>query len=234
MLTQSQTISIIVTSVQSVIIIIGFCLQIKTYFVVRKEKDLTGNIYIFHGAVMVIYFTCCVFLQGITEFITLEDYTGIWFCYIASFIKCIGNVNVCSHSLCVAVVKYIFIINHEQVLQFGEMKARKMFFYGYVAFTATVSISFYYRPGWEELYPEFYRCYHGNFLGNTITKKDSFNLVFCELNELDDTVVGSKYIIYLITQFYCFIQFILGSMLVCNFVESFFYFGIFRHIQRYA
>ena len=94
MLTASETTSIIITTLQCAVIILGICLQIKTYFGLKKGKDLAWRIYIFHGVVAVIYFICCAFLQSVADFLSpLSDFTGTWFCHIAYLIKCFNILN---------------------------------------------------------------------------------------------------------------------------------------------
>ena len=100
MVTRSQTIAIVVASVQGIIILIGICLQIKTYFVLRKEKDLGWKIYIFHGIVMLFSASFGIFFETTTEFVTpLSDFTGNWFCNIAYFMKCLSFSTIPTHSL---------------------------------------------------------------------------------------------------------------------------------------
>ena len=54
---------------------------------------------------------------------------GSWVCYISAFVFAFGTHSVASHSLIVAILKYVFIVHTMKARVFGEEKIQRLFLY---------------------------------------------------------------------------------------------------------
>ena len=234
MLTTSQKIAIVVASFQGIIILIGLCLQIKTYSVLKKEKNRGWKLYISHGIVMLVTVSFGAFFETITDFVTpLSDLTGDWLCDMAFFMKCLYST-IPMHSFIIAVLKYVFIVHHHRVVRYGKDKTEETFFWVSIVLQIIHVVAFYLRPGIIELFPEYHGCYGRQMTHFTAPTSRAFShLLFCELDDVPFEGTG-HYIIYVVTQGYCFSQFVVNVIVSCNLVEPFIYYGIFSYISRYT
>ena len=235
MLTKAETLSIIAASIQGAIFLIGLCIQVKTYFVLKKEKPLAWKIYMLHGIVMLIHYPFLVSFQTVTEFVNpLSDLTGNWVCHIAFFIRMFGVTAVYTHSFIIAIIKHTFIVHHKSVRQFGQGKAEETFFQGYIVFLTINAFALSLRPGWTEMFSENHGCY-GYDDGTTNITAPAYHafsrVVLCMSDDAPGEDTG-HYIIYVVTQCYCFLQTVGGVICWCNLAEAFLYYSIFAYISR--
>ena len=88
MLSAEDEITIAFTIVQTIVFIVGFYLQIRTFLVAQSEQDLTRRLYMSHGIVLLIYYPSCTFMKTSAQFLyPMSDFTGVWFCHLSSFLK---------------------------------------------------------------------------------------------------------------------------------------------------
>ena len=103
---------------------VGLYIQIKIIIVSLREKSVNWKVNIVHSIVMMIFFGVRILFEIITYFIpALHKYTGSWFCYVTLFLNQFGLASLLSHSLIVAIYKYIYVMHNDFILSIGENKA---------------------------------------------------------------------------------------------------------------
>ena len=231
MMLETEIISIVCTTIHSILLAIGFYLQIRTFLVVTKEKDLTWKLYVLHGVIILVYYPSCVFVQVAADFIyPLSHFTGgVWFCYAASFVKIFGTVHIFTHSLVIAISRYIFIVYRQKVDRFGKERAQAIFFWCSLFMEVLVTLS--YCPEASRVlnaHVEYSAC----FGTDKEEKKDLMvYLFFCGF-ESGPADLG--YFIFITTECVCVLQSIVTWFSVCNFPEAFLYYKLFQFIHRYT
>ena len=123
--------SIIVHKViQALLYSLGVFVQQKIISVCWKEKD--GKVWMIHMAhsiSTILYFAFYLPFFTVTSQIPnlADQYTGEWFCYLATFVITYGFTIITFNSLLIAVMKYVFIVRNEDVRMYGDEKALKLF-----------------------------------------------------------------------------------------------------------
>ena len=114
--------------VQAVLLGLGLILQVKIIIIARKEKGSTWQIHVCHSIILIIVYSYTIPFETLMYFApSTSSYTGMWFCYISSFLILYCFHSILNHSLLVAVMKYTFIVHLEKVREFGTKKVQKIF-----------------------------------------------------------------------------------------------------------
>ena len=86
-------------------------------------------IHMAHSISSILYFAFYLPFFTVTSQIPhlADEYTGEWFCYLATFVITYGFTIITFNSLLIAVMKYVFIVRNEDVRMYGDEKALKLF-----------------------------------------------------------------------------------------------------------
>ena len=230
MLAEEKT-SIAFTTIQCILFIVGLYLQIRTFSVVRKQKDLTWEMYIINGIIILIYYPSSIFVQSAEQFLyPLSQFTGVWFCHVASFVKLFGIMHIYSHSLVIAILMYIFIVHKESIDAFGKPKAKKVFVSLYMLIQVLFCITLFTNPKILNRHVEYPACF-----GTDKEKKESnivdYILPFCQFKPMQPNGLLQSFI-YVTTECFCVFESIMFWLGYCNLLEAFFYYKIFQFIYR--
>ena len=126
---------------------IGLYIQIKIIIVSLREKSVNWKVNIVHSIVMMIFFGVRILFEIITYFIpALHKYTGSWLCYLTLFLNQFGLASLLSHSLVVAIYKYVYVMHNDFILSIGENKAGSISAWISIAMPLVLGISFTARP----------------------------------------------------------------------------------------
>ena len=126
---------------------IGLYIQIKIIIVSMREKGVNWKVNIVHTIVMITFFGVRISFEIATYFIpSLHLYTGSWFCYLTLFVNQFGAASLLSHSLVVAIYKYIYVMHNDFILSIGENKAGSISAWISIAMPLVLGISFTARP----------------------------------------------------------------------------------------
>ena len=218
---------------------IGLYLQIKIIKAIRREQAMAWEINMCHSIVMIVHFLCSISIETTTYIMpSLSRYTGMWFCYFASFIRGYGASAIIMHSLVVSIYKYIFIVHDEAVRKYGKDKTKKLLFWIILILPVFASVSFMWRPylhigedsainrcGLHQ-YPHINRTKALESIGDWL--KLAF---FCSIDD-NDVKNGFDYFLDVSNQVYCFVQSVVGIVITANILEIFFYWKIFRYMKR--
>ena len=138
---------------------IGVYIQVKIIIVSMKEKCVNWKVNIVHSIVMMIFFGIRISFEIITYFIpSLHLYTGIWFCYLILFINLFGAASLLSHSLVVAIYKYVYVMHYDFIISIGPNKASSISAWISIILPLMIGISFTARPSSFLLYSSVLNC----------------------------------------------------------------------------
>ena len=138
---------------------IGLYIQIKIIIVSMREKGVNWKVNIVHSIVMMTFFGVRISFEIVTYFIpSLHLYTGSWFCYLTLFVNQFGVASVLSHSLVVAIYKYIYVMHNDFILSIGENKASSISAWISILLPLVLGISFTARPSSFLSYSSVLNC----------------------------------------------------------------------------
>ena len=234
MMSAEDEISITFTTIHSILYIIGFYLQIRTFLVCHREQDFTWKVYISHGVVILIYYPSCIFMQAAAAHLShpLSDITGGWFCHVLSFWKLLGIVVMNSHSLTTSIVKYIFVVHREDVDGVGKKKVQEVCFWLTISLQILYTISGITNPNILDNvgHKEYSACFGISKEGK---EKGIGDYYFCGFEPMPPTSQFGSYIDAM-TGCLCVVQTIMSVTISCNLPEGYFYYKIFQSIYRYT
>ena len=138
------------------IITLGSYLHAKIIQTSVKEKGVTWQLDCANSCIVVTHHLQCLVMEIITYVIQdLHQYTGTWICYGSKIVSYYGNLQCVGHSTIIAFMKYILIVNWEKVLEIGDEKFKRTFFW----------VNMLHTPGHMLLYlcmePDFFWDYGG-------------------------------------------------------------------------
>ena len=227
---------------------IGLYLQIKIIKIVRQEQSMSWEINMCHSIVMIIHYIFTISIEMTTYLIpSLSRNTGMWFCYVASFVRGYGASAIVMHSLYISIYKYIFIVHdaHDETsIKYGKDTAKKLIFWIKLINPVFASMCFMVRPHFRP-YSEINSCggpigwqyqVWQNPLPNHTNGYQSIEntlkqLFFCDFDN-NDVDNGFDYFMYVSNQVYCLVQTVITFLIAGNLLEIFFYVKIFRYMKR--
>ena len=212
----------------------GTFIQLKIISTCRKEKNKTWQIDITHSVgMMILFFFTSMFEKATEYFPTFHDYTGVWICYVAAFIYISGTYVMLFHSLVVSLMKYVFIVHHRRVMEFGEEKTKNVFFWINILHILSLTIPTIYFFDFEA-FLSIVSCFDlkeqlvETYNSSTGNKERMF---MCKLNIGENEKLDSPNF-YNAQQGFCAVKMIWVLAFSCNIPESYFYFTIFRQMRR--
>ena len=138
---------------------IGLYIQIKIIIVSMREKGVNWKVNIVHSIVMITFFGVRISFEIVTYFIpSLHLYTGSWFCYLTLFVNQFGAASLLSHSLVVAIYKYIYVMHNDFILSIGENKASSISALISILLPLVLGTSFTARPSSFLSYSSVLNC----------------------------------------------------------------------------
>ena len=112
------------------IITVGSYLHAKIIQTSVKEKGVTWKLDCANSCIVVTHHLQCLVMEFVTYVIQdLHQYTGKWICYGSKIVSYYGNLQCVGHSTIIAFMKYILIVNWEKVLEIGDEKLKRTFFW---------------------------------------------------------------------------------------------------------
>ena len=155
-----------------ILFVIGLYLQIKIIRVSIKNRGVNWKVDIQHSIVMTGFFSFRICFEMVTYFIpALHQYTGNWFCYLILFINQFGTVSIFSHSLIIAIYKYIYVMHNDFIISIGENKASSISAWISILLPLLLGISFTARPSSFLSYSSVLNC-----LAMTVEKDNHANV----------------------------------------------------------
>ena len=229
-----NTDTIVHVTIQAILYFAGLFIHIRIITVCWKDKEgKTWMIHMTHSISLMLYFAFHIPFFTFTNTIPnlADQYTGEWFCYLASFITVYGFFIVTLNSLLIAVMKYVFIVHSEKALLYGNEKTQKLFFIInlilplFLAVFACITRDF-------DSFSALNSCFGQTeqVLAQYNTWSKNFEKFFlCNLNKEEDQSYGHTF--YVVKQVLCAIKSIGVTLINTNLPEAFFYYKIFQKMK---
>ena len=240
----SDPIDMITQIVMGIIVLsvyaIGIFVNTKILTALKKDKGMTWKLDIFNSSMLIFHFGHVIFMHSVTYLVKdLYVYTGPWFCYVSKAIILYGNAHCSGHSLIIAVMKYVFIVQWKWALNFGEDKVKKIFFWINIFYPVYVFAIF------NIVRPDFLVVYEGishsnRCLGksemfssqdNKLSARKLHNM--CDIDEPLD-VVSFSYMVYIARKSICWLHVIFTYSNVWNVLDAIIYFRVFYFMRRWV
>ena len=212
--------------------IIGSYIHIKIIAICNKVKDKTWQLDIANSIALMISFFFIITFETISDQITtLSDYTGISICYFAAFIYTYASYLGAFHSFCIALVKYLHIVQRDWVNAIGERRFKKMFALTYILHPLMLTIPtvmFYDFEG----FPSLIKCFglQQQLQERYNTSSGNYErMFFCKLSLSE---IENESLFYNFKQWFCASKMIWVLVLACNLPEGFLYLKIFKNCRR--
>ena len=223
-----------------ILFFIGLYLQIKIIRVSIENKGVNWKVDIQHSIIMIGLFSFRISFEIVSYLIpALHQYTGKWFCYLTLFINQLGMVSVLSHSLIIAIYKYIYVMHNNFIHSIGEDKANLIPVWISIILPALFAISFTARPSTILHYSSVLNCLGMGVEKDTQTQKpwiqklkNFFTCGLVDTTNPDRNEIWNKSInIIAITG--CSLTSVLFAIIILNVFEVFFYCRLFAFAKRY-
>ena len=216
---------------QSILFIIGSFFHYKIINVYNVEKSKTWLNQIYHAVVTVILFGFRIPFQAITHFIpNLAGVSGSWICYFGAFVSFYGFNDLRTHSLWIAMEKYIFIVHTLKARVFGEEKIGKIFVLLNATYLTITSILAMLTSNYVTK-TEIISCFgigHESLKQKNSSTAGISDFFFCDVSGYSETSLGLAYTIQFVCGLRSFVNIVVGT----NAPEAFIYYKIFKHMER--
>ena len=202
-------------------LLLGVYLHVRKIKRVKKEKEITCELEIYHSITSITYLGLCIIID-VLEYRChdIEDVVGIGITYrIIRWIKLCCRTIILSHSFSVAIYKYYVIIHSGRVNNEDKNMEKNWLILLVIHPLVWVCMVFF--------------SYSDPTKSPNVTCNSTlWKPQFCNFN--DNDYYKSKWtLLYIITNSYCIIQLILAILLNLNIVEGLLYFKIFKFMNRY-
>ena len=220
------------------VLTVGYVLHIKIIKTSFQEKDITWKLDVTNSFLVLAIYTHSFLMQGITYLIQdLHHYTGSSFCYLSKGFTHYSGLYISAHTLMIAVLKYILIVQWKRAYQMGKEKIIRFFFWlNFLHPILTILLEVLIRPDFFVAYDGYAysdRCLgdpKNNLNGNgnrTLTKLHNI----CKIETPAETNY-INYILHLMKVSSCWTQVVFFYMTLWNLLEAVIYCLIFKFMRR--
>ena len=228
---------IILIIIMVIVYSIGLYLHTRIITVSKKDKAITWKLDILNSICILFYFNIAFVMFLVTYLkvaskIDICSYTATWICYGLKLIVFTGRMYIISHSLIISLMKYCNIIFQEKVRAVGKHRIENLFLFLDVLYP-TMVFGIIRLIKKDETFPndpfqeEFF---HQKSITNTYkTTGKLFDA--CSFDEAFDEI-SIPYIFYILRMTFCWILSISIFLNSINILEVFFYYKIFRYMNR--
>ena len=220
--------------------ILGVTLHTKILRVSIKEKEMTWKMDVTNSCILIFICTLHLIIEGIV--IVVPDFfevTGEYFCYALKFASYYGNSYMFSHSLIIAILKYIRIVRWKKVMIFGKDKLTEMFFWlNFLHPILMISLQLATRPDMFtkfEGYSQISRCSESFNHDSGYYKENRSQTRLHHLCEFEKPLDDSSYLGYSLFFFrtaLCGILYVDNFLIMFNVFEIILYYKIFGFMSR--
>ena len=217
---------------------IGVFLQVKVITTLKRDQDQAWEMKLAHSVVQIAHWSLTLFLMAI-HYIqpTFYGFFGVWFCYLLAFLRWLGSFEILFHSLYISIHKYIFIVHNETVNLIGERKTKWRLLLVYLIILISWTLSYTARAP-SSAFPIISKCRtsHASVTDDILSieppiENPTSHTFTCGINDPDQKYMGNV-VLNIVTKLLCSSQNIITFVIVLNILEIFFYFTIFRYMNR--
>ena len=213
-------------------------MQIKIIAALKRDQAMAWEMNLFHSVVMIVHWS----LKLLIEFVhyiqpSFYDIFGSWFCYLLLAVRSFGIFVMFFNSLYISIHKYLFIIHDETVNRVGDRKIKGRLHCAYVIVLITWTLSYTARGHFSAFgitskcsVPHTSVTDHGFSIEEPIENWTSHTFA-CGIHESEQKKMLNA-VVNKLMKFLCSVQNIATFVIALNVVEIFFYFSIFRYMNR--
>jgi hypothetical protein len=222
--------SIISTIVEAILFLVGLFINIKIAILEWKNREAkTWQVQIVYSVCGTIYFAFELPFSSVSNAIpNISEYTGDWFCNLATFIITYGIIIFTTNSLLVSIMKYTFIVHPFKVLKWGHEKIQKIFLATYLAVPFVMAVIQIATKDFES-YTNLRMCF--GLKNEDLVKNTWKRLFLCNLKEMGIDASANIHLGNSI-QLFCVLKQIIAYIITSNIMEAFFYRKIFTKMKR--
>ena len=212
----------------------GFSIQYKIISICSREKDgKTWLLHMIYSISTTIYFGFYLPFVIITSEVPdlAENCTGEWFCYLATFVAIFGVTIITFNSLLVAMMKYIFIVQYDMAINYGEQRVQKLFCILYIGFPMFLALFACLTRDFDS-YGALNSCFGTTDYIKVKYKGWLMNFAkffLCDLDKENRYEYG--FVIFIIKQALCAIKSSIVFVINTNLPEAMLYYKIFRRMK---
>ena len=221
-----------------VIFIFGVFLQVNVIAALKRDQAMAWEMNLAHSVVMIVHWSLKLLIE-LAHYIqpSFHDIFGRWFCYLLLAVRSFGIFVMFFHSLYISIHKYIFIIHKETVNRIGDRKTKWGLLWAYLIVLISWTLSYTAR-GYFSAFGITSKC----SVSHTSVIDDGFSIeepienwtshtFACGIHESEQKNMLNA-VVNKLMKFLCSVQNIATFVIALNVVEIFFYFSIFRYMNR--
>ena len=238
MLWQESLILIVEFAIFCAIFTIGIFLQVKVIVALKRDQPQAWEMKLADSVVQVLHWSLKLFL-GSVYYIqpSFFDFFGAWFGYFLLFVMWFGSFEMLFHSLYISIHKYIFIVHNETVNRIGERKTKGRLLLVYLIILTSWTLSYTARAP-SSAFPIIskFSPSHASVTDDILSIEEAIEnpasqTFTCGINDPDQKYMENV-IANIVTKLLCSGQNIITFVIALNILEIFFYFSIFRYMNR--
>ena len=223
--------TIISTIIEALLFFIGLVINIKIVLSECKTRDTkTWQIQTVCSVSSTIFFAFDLLFSTISPYIPdLSQYTGDWFCHLATFIITYGIFIVTTNSIIISMMKYTLIVSPFKALEWGHDQIQRLFLAIYITIPSVMAVFAIAAKNFES-YNYIRMCYgmKEEDMETNVWKR----LFLCNLKEMGIDESANNHVQNSI-QTVCVVQAVITFLLTSNIMEAFFYYKIFTKMKRF-
>ena len=138
---EPQWIAIFFFFVRLTIIVFGQFIGTKVVILMKRENGILSEVTILFMITQMVFHPILIFFELTVNLIhPVDEVMGPWVCYVAWLFYSFSTSIVLNYSFIAAIMRYIFVVHEERVVQQGKEKVKRYFLYISVAVVIIVII----------------------------------------------------------------------------------------------
>ena len=138
---EPQWIAIFFFLVRLTIIVFGQFIGTKVVILMKREKGILSEVTILFMITQMVFHPILIFFELTVNLIhPVDEVMGPWVCYVAWLFYSFSTSIVLNYSFIAAIMRYIFVVHEDRVVQQGKEKVKRYFLYISVAVVIIVII----------------------------------------------------------------------------------------------
>ena len=217
-------------------IIVGFGLyvHIQTLKFLKHETCLVKEVMKVFLYVQMAYWPVKVVFETTTDLIyPLGDILGKWYCHFGFLWLTYGMTLIVFHSFIVGLMRYMVVVHHDQMLQFGIEKAKTLFYWMNILVPLVMTVWAFIGRREVSSVSTLIKCY-GTHVEAFLVEEDIETTTmksFCAFEKYEEE--GNETISAL-KRLFCIVHTLIYVLMGVNVVEGFFYWRTVRFSNKYA
>ena len=138
---EPQWIAIFFFFVRLTIIVFGQFIGTKVVILMKRENGILSEVTILFMITQMVFHPILIFFELAVNLIhPVDEVMGPWVCYVAWLFYSFSTGIVLNYSFIAAIMRYIFVVHEERVVQQGKEKVKRYFLYLSIAVVIIVII----------------------------------------------------------------------------------------------